>query len=139
MDSGFYIADDYDGRRCVTYAVHVRAAPNRNKLEGMQIDRRAIQNLVDRIARAFRPERVILFGSRAYGEPRPDSDVDLLVIMPFEGTPYRMAVEILQRVQPEFSVDVLPRRPDDTKNRYRLGDPLIREALDRGEVLFEAQ
>ncbi len=54
------------------------------------------------------------------------------------GTPYRKAVEILQAVQPTFPVDVLPRRPDDTAQRYRLGDPLIREALDRGKVLFEA-
>ncbi|HEX7665501.1 MAG TPA: nucleotidyltransferase domain-containing protein [Polyangiaceae bacterium] len=105
----------------------------------MQVDRRAIQELVDRIVAAFHPERVVLFGSRAYGEPRPDSDVDLLVILPFEGTPYRMAVEILQTVQPTFSVDVLPRRPEDTMNRYRLGDPLIRDALDRGETLFDAR
>jgi predicted nucleotidyltransferase len=98
----------------------------------------AIQDLVDRIVREFHPQRVILFGSRAYGDPRPDSDVDLLVILPFEGTPYRKAVEILQAVQPTFPVDILPRRPDDTDERYRLGDPLIREAFDRGKVLFEA-
>jgi predicted nucleotidyltransferase len=102
-------------------------------------DLAAIQELVDRIVREFHPERVVLFGSRAYGEPRPDSDVDLLVVLPFEGTPYGKAVEILQAVRPTFSVDVLPRRPDDTERRYRLGDPLVREALDRGKVLFEAR
>jgi predicted nucleotidyltransferase len=101
-------------------------------------DHGAIQELAERVVHLFHPERVILFGSRAYGTPRPDSDVDLLVILPFEGTPYRKAVEILQALQPTFPVDVLPRRPEDTATRYELGDPLIREALDRGKVLFEA-
>jgi len=102
------------------------------------VDLRAIQELVDRIVATFHPQRVILFGSRAYGSPRADSDVDLLVILPFEGTPYGKAVEILKAVQPVFAVDVVPRRPEDTERRYRLGDPMIREALDRGRVLFEA-
>jgi len=44
-----------------------------------------ISRLSEKIAREFRPERVILFGSHAQGNPRPDSDVDLLVILPFEG------------------------------------------------------
>ena len=46
-----------------------------------------IQKLCEQISRDFRPERIILFGSHAYGSPTPDSDVDLLVVMPFEGSP----------------------------------------------------
>jgi len=44
-----------------------------------------IIKFVNRVAEAFRPERVILFGSHAYGTPTADSDVDLLVVMPHEG------------------------------------------------------
>lgn len=96
-----------------------------------------IQALADRIAEAFRPERIILFGSHACGDPGPYSDVDLLVLLPFEGKGFWKSLEILNRVNPAFSVDLLARRPDETARRYREGDPLIREALDRGKVLYE--
>jgi predicted nucleotidyltransferase len=96
-----------------------------------------IEELSSRIASRYRPERIILFGSYAYGHPANDSDVDLLVIMPFEGRALRQSLEILNDLNPDFPVDLLTRRPDDTRRRYQEGDPLIREALDRGKVLYE--
>ncbi len=96
-----------------------------------------IRELTASIVREFQPERVILFGSYAQGNPRPDSDVDLLVLLPFEGKGFRKSLEILNRVNPRFAVDLIARRPDDTARRYREGDPLIREALDHGQVLHE--
>ena len=96
-----------------------------------------IQELVDRIVRHFQPERVILFGSYAYGRPRPDSDVDLFVLLPFEGRSFRKSMEILNRINPSFPVDLLARRPDDSARRYADGDPLIREAFDHGKTLHE--
>ncbi len=101
------------------------------------VDLRHIDELTERIAREFHPERIILFGSYAYGQPGPYSDVDLLVVLPFEGTGFRKSLEILNRVDPDFSVDLLARRPDDTARRYSEGDPLIREALDRGRIMYE--
>jgi predicted nucleotidyltransferase len=101
------------------------------------ISMQAIQDLSRQIAREYRPERIVLFGSYAYGYPRFESDVDLLVIMPFEGRGFRKSLEILRRCDPPFDVDIIARRPDDTARRYAEGDPLIREALDRGKVLYE--
>ena len=101
------------------------------------VDERRIAKLSERIVREFQPERIILFGSYAYGQPRPDSDVDLLVVLPFEGKGFRKSLEILNQMSPEFSVDLLARRPEDTARRYAEGDPLIREALDHGKVLYE--
>lgn len=101
------------------------------------VDPKRIEELCGQIAEEFQPERIILFGSYASGRPRPDSDVDLLVVLPFEGKGFRKSLEILNRVTPNFSVDLLARRPDDTARRYREGDPLIREALDHGKVLYE--
>ena len=101
------------------------------------VDDNAIARLSAQIAQEFNPERIILFGSYAYGNPTPDSDVDLLVILPFAGKGFWKSIEILNRVDPKFSVDLLARRPDDTLRRYREGDPLIREALDQGKVLYE--
>jgi predicted nucleotidyltransferase len=101
------------------------------------VDEQAIQDLCDRIVREFQPERIILFGSYASGKPTPDSDVDLLVVLPFEGKNFYKSLEILNRTNPSFPIDLLARRPEDTERRYREGDPLIRDALDHGKVLYE--
>jgi predicted nucleotidyltransferase len=101
------------------------------------IDEKKIADLGERIAREFQPDRIILFGSYAYGKPRLDSDVDLLVVLDFDGKGFRKSLEILNRVDPDFSVDLVARRPQDTVRRYEEGDPLIREALDHGKVLYE--
>lgn len=97
----------------------------------------AILDLANRIGREFAPERVILFGSHADGSARPDSDVDLLVILEFQGKPFWKSLEILDRMNPSFAVDLLARLPGDTRERYELRDPLIRDAIDHGKVLYE--
>ncbi len=97
----------------------------------------SIVELSGEIAREFDPERIILFGSYAYGGPKEYSDVDLLVIMPFEGHAFDKSLEILNSIDPPFSVDLLVREREDTARRYAECDPLIREALDRGKVLYE--
>jgi len=97
----------------------------------------SVIELSERIAKEFDPERIILFGSYAYGTPGEDSDVDLLVIMPFEGSGFDKSLEILERLDPRFAIDLVVRRPDDTDRRYRELDPLIRDALDQGRILYE--
>jgi hypothetical protein len=61
----------------------------------------------------------------------------MLVVMPFQGNAFDCATEVLRRIRSPFSVDLLIRRPADTARRYREFDPLIREALDHGKVLYE--
>lgn len=97
----------------------------------------AIQEVADSIARDFHPERIILFGSYARGQSTPDSDVDLLVVLPFEGKPFWKSLEIMNRVNAPFPLDLLARQPADTDRRYAEGDPIIRDALDHGKVLYE--
>jgi len=101
------------------------------------VEERLILELSDRIVNEFQPDRVVLFGSYAHGRPTGDSDVDLLVVLPFDGRSLAKSLEILNRVDPQFPIDLLARRPDDVQRRYREGDPLIREAIDRGRVLYE--
>jgi len=96
-----------------------------------------IQEVADRIAREFGPNRIILFGSYARGTAGDDSDVDLLVILPFEGKGFWKSLEIINRVDAPYSLDLLAYRPDAVAWRYAQGDPLIREALDHGKVLYE--
>jgi predicted nucleotidyltransferase len=81
---------------------------------------------------------VILFGSHAYGQPREGSDVDLLVVLPYEGSPAAMSVAILRAVQPRVPVDVIVRTPEDLERRLALGDFFLREIMDKGIVLHES-
>ena len=99
---------------------------------------REIRRLAQRIAREFNPRRIILFGSYAYGKPNGDSDVDLLVLMPYQGHAARLAGEILLETDPVFPVDIMVRSPDEVRKRYRRGDAFTREIIDRGKVLYEA-
>ena len=95
-----------------------------------------IQAVGRKIAREFRPQQVILFGSHARGAAGPDSDVDLLVIGPFQGTGFRRSLTILNRLDIRLPVDLIAYRPEDVERRYAEGDPLIREAIDQGKVLY---
>ena len=101
------------------------------------VDERAIVALGEQIARDFEPERIILFGSHATGEAGADSDVDILVVLPFLGRGFDKSLEILDRTDPQFPIDLIARRPEDVERRYSEGDPLVREALDHGRVLYE--
>jgi uncharacterized protein len=100
------------------------------------ISMKDIRAVGKRIAREFRPQRVILFGSHARGSAQPDSDVDLLVIARFEGTSFRQSLRILNRLDIRLPVDLIAYRPEDVQRRYAEGDPLVREALDHGKVLY---
>ena len=102
----------------------------------VMVSMKDIRAMGRRIAREFRPQRVILFGSHARGAAGPDSDVDLLVIGPFEGTGFRRSLKILNQLDIRLPVDLIAYRPEDVERRYAEGDPLIREALDRGKVLY---
>jgi len=97
-----------------------------------------IRGLASRIGREFRPRRVILFGSHAYGRPTADSDVDLLVIMPVRGNPVEKAVEIRRRVRPAFPADFLVRTPSEVRRRLAWNDFFLKEVLEKGKVLYES-
>jgi predicted nucleotidyltransferase len=89
------------------------------------------------IGREFKPEKIILFGSHAYGHPSPDSDVDLLVVMKFKGKSAWKSLEILQRIQPPFGVDLLCRTPAQMRRRVKWNDFFLKEILAKGIVLHE--
>ena len=103
------------------------------------IDRRQIRKFSDAVARKFRPEKIILFGSYGYGQPTEDSDVDLLVIMPrTRERGERMSVRIRHAVPRDFPLDLLVRTPAEVSKRLRWGDFFLREVMEKGEVLYEA-
>ncbi len=98
----------------------------------------AIQNIAEQIAEAFHPQKIVLFGSYAYGAPTENSDVDLLVILPFEGKGAQKSVEIMRAVKPLIPVDLLVRTMEQVSERIRMNDFFLREVMAKGKVLYEA-
>ena len=99
------------------------------------VTREALHAFTQRLVECYAPEKVILFGSVARGEGRWDSDADILVVMPFEGRHLAKIQEMRRLCPVRFPLDLLVRRPEEVEVRYLGGDPVVREALDRGEVL----
>ncbi len=97
-----------------------------------------IQKYCRRVASEFHPERIILFGSHAYGKPRRDSDVDLLIVMRFQGKGVEKAIEIGNRIVPSFPLDLIVRTPGQLRRRLAQNDFFLREAVEKGTVLYEA-
>ncbi len=90
------------------------------------------------IAGAFKPDKIILFGSRAYGKPREDSDIDLLVIMPYAGSHAAQAVKILRHLDVLAPIDLLVRTAKEVRERIEMEDDFIEEIVRRGKVMYEA-
>ena len=103
------------------------------------VDQHAIQATCDDIVREFAPLKVILFGSHAYGTPRDDSDVDLLVVMDIpESETLAKAVEIRKRIPRRFRFDLMVRTPDEIAYRVAHNDWFLRDVTERGKVLYES-
>ena len=96
-----------------------------------------IEGFARQIAERFRPAKIILFGSYAGGNASADSDVDLLVLMEFEGAAQEQAYQIRRALPRRFPLDLLVRRPADVAHRVAAGDQFLRQILDTGRVLHE--
>jgi predicted nucleotidyltransferase len=97
-----------------------------------------IEEFGRRVGQEFGAEKVILFGSYARGNANPDSDVDILVIGSFEGRSVDTSVKIRMKLRPEFPMDLLVRTPEKVRERIEMGDSFLREILEQGKVLYEA-
>jgi len=98
---------------------------------------RQIREMVDRIVRQFKPERVILFGSHARGEGAPDSDVDLLVVMPLQGNKRDKAVEIgVALYDIRVPKDIIVTTPEDYEWRKDVTGTIEYPASHEGKVLY---
>ena len=96
-----------------------------------------IRRMADMIVKKCSPEKIILFGSRAYGKGGKDSDVDLLVIMPLNGTKHSAAVDIRVALHNiSISKDIIVTTPEDFKWRKEIVGTIERAAYLKGEVLY---
>jgi HEPN domain-containing protein/predicted nucleotidyltransferase len=108
--------------------------PNINERE--QVPQEAILAVVDYLAETFDPEKIILFGSYAYGEPKPWSDVDLLVVAETESSSQLQRAIAFSFEQP-FGIDILVRTPQEIAERIPQGDFFLWEIMSKGKILYE--
>jgi uncharacterized protein len=98
---------------------------------------RQIQKIVNRIVERFHPEQIILFGSQARGDAGPDSDVDLLVVMPVEGSKREKQLEIRMALHDiHVPKDVIVSTPEEFAWRKEIVGTIERPAARQGKVLY---
>ena len=102
------------------------------------VRRKIIRDFGQQIGHEFGARKVVLFGSYANGRPSADSDVDILVILPFEGKSIHQSVRMRMQLRPQFPLDLIVRTPEQVRRRLEMGDPFMREVLEEGKVLYEA-
>ena len=95
-----------------------------------------IRRFAREVAERFAPEKIILFGSYAYGKPHADSDVDILVVMPARNE-IDQAVRIDLATDHPFPLDLIVRTPKTLAWRLEEGDSFLQEITTRGKVLYE--
>jgi hypothetical protein len=96
-----------------------------------------LAEIVRRIVTALHPERVILFGSYAYGAPSDNSDVDLLVILETDARPADRYLAVSRLIRPRpFPLDILVKTPDEITQALTKGDTFISEIVTQGRLLY---
>jgi predicted nucleotidyltransferase len=104
----------------------------------LQVTEEILAEIVRRIVTVFAPQKIILFGSYAYGTPSVDSDVDLLVIQKTNLQRVERSVAISELILPRpFPVDILVKTPNEIQEALNKNDPFIKEIISRGRVLYK--
>src|SRR5438132_4904740 len=100
-------------------------APRGRWYRGADVPMRVIRRFARQVAEHFQPDKIILFGSYAYGTPHADSDVDILVVMPARNE-LDQAVRISMAVEAPFPLDIIVRTPQKLAWRVKEGDWFLR-------------
>lgn len=97
------------------------------------------QQIVEKL-KNYQPEKIILFGSYAWGQPTIDSDVDLLIIKDTKQDHYQRIPEARRCLYDlDQSFDILVMTPQEIENRLQIGDLFIKEIINKGKVLYETK
>jgi predicted nucleotidyltransferase len=102
---------------------------------GPNVPMSVIRRFARDVVKQFDPDKIILFGSHAYGKPHADSDVDILVVMPARNA-IDQAIKIGRLTDPQFPLDLIVRTPKTIAWRLKEGDSFLHEVMARGKVLY---
>jgi predicted nucleotidyltransferase len=99
---------------------------------------RSLRPAIQRIVDELQPEKIILFGSYAYGRPNSHSDVDLLVVMKTDASLKERSWNVSRLLLPRpFPIDILVKTPKEIEIALKAGDFFVKEIVTRGKVLYE--
>ena len=100
------------------------------------ISKKEIKKIAQKIAERYDPEKIILFGSFAWGKPNQDSDVDLLIIKNTKQNFFERNAAVRKIIDGVLPVDILVKTPEEVKNRLFLGDFFYKNIIKKGKNLY---
>ena len=100
------------------------------------ITKNEIKKITKKIAKIYGPERIILFGSFAWGKPHKDSDVDLLIIKNTKENFFERNIAVRKIINGVLPMDILVRTPEEVKRRIALGDFFYKNIIRNGKKLY---
>ncbi len=105
----------------------------------IKTDQLVLREVTDRIVRNYRPEKVILFGSHAWGRPTPDSDFDLLVIKSTSASRRERIRQLRRSIGPaRYPIDCLVYTPQELDRKIRDDRNLfLEDVVVHGKVLYD--
>ena len=110
-------------------------------MNGDNKTRAVIQEIVERLVAGYAPEKIILFGSYAYGQPDVDSDIDLLIIKRTKERFFKRLDTVRQvatGTHPHIPFEPIVLTPEEIERRLKSGDQFLSEVIQKGEVLYAA-
>jgi predicted nucleotidyltransferase len=104
--------------------------------------RKVILDIAERIKKNYNPEKIILFGSYAYGKPTRDSDIDMLIVKETKKRSMDRWFTLKKLCQdPNRGIPFSPLvfTPKELDYRLSLGDQFIKDILGKGQILYERE
>lgn len=100
-------------------------------------NQKEIKKIVNRIAKEYKPEKIYLFGSYAWGKPTIDSDFDLFIIKKTKENKHSRQLKVRKIIKGELPVDILVYTPKEAERRLKIGDFFIEDIFNKGKILYE--
>lgn len=100
-----------------------------------------VQNIVEKLVAAYSPQKVILFGSHAFGNPDSDSDIDLLIIKDTQESFFdRLATarRAVSGAHKGIPLDILVLTPQELDARLKSGDQFLTDIFENGQLIYAA-
>ncbi len=104
-----------------------------------QEELKKLSAVTKRIIRQYKPEKIILFGSYAWGRPTKDSDFDLCIVKKNKKDFLTETRKIRRIIDGKIAVDLIVYTPNEMKRRFEMGDHFFKQIIKKGKTLYEKE
>lgn len=97
-----------------------------------------LKTIIEKITNNFNPQKIILFGSYAYGYPTADSDMDIMIVMDTDEKPHKRAVSI-RKILKGIGIpkDIIVKTPEEFERFKDIVGTIVYPAAHKGRVIYE--